>query len=169
MATKSVVSVGSLCEGIVETMETTLVMIKPDCVQKRMIGSVIGALENSGMTISNMRLTILSQEEASELYKEHKGKWHFNRNIEHITSDACVVMKVDGENAISRCREFVEDFRQAHQDVVELPRNLIHATLDPDKVYDELSAVGLDSPKKLALEKIKEDIALLKQRSGLNE
>ena len=93
-------------------METTLVMIKPDCVQKRMIGSIIGALENSGMTISEMKYTTLTKKEASDLYKEHKGKWHFDRNIKHVTSGGCS---------------------------------------DPDRVYDELSAVGFNGPKKLAV------------------
>ena len=132
-------------------METTLVMIKPDCVQRRMIGSVVGALENSGMVISDMRQTTLTKEEASSLYKEHEGKWHFDRNIKHVTSDPCVLIRIEGANAVARCREFVKAFRQAHQDVVIQPRNLIHATSDPDKVYDELSAVGFDGPKKFAV------------------
>ncbi len=132
-------------------METTLVMIKPDCVQKRMIGSIIGALENSGMTISEMKYTTLTKKEASDLYKEHKGKWHFDRNIKHVTSGGCVLIRIEGANAVTRCREFIESFRKAHQDVVIQPRNLVHATSDPDRVYDELSAVGFNGPKKLAV------------------
>ena len=123
--------------------EQTLVMIKPDGVQRKMIGSVLSAIESAGMSITQMRHKTLTTAEATELYKEHKGKWHFDRNIRHVTSGPVVVIAVVGKQAVQRCREIVENFRANHQDVIRLPHNLVHATAEINKVSDELIAVGL--------------------------
>lgn len=126
-------------------MEKTLVMIKPDCVERRMIGSVILAIETRGLQISEMIMKTLSREEACSLYAEHEGKWHFERNIRHVTSGPAVVIEVMGHDVVRRCRDIVEQFRNSHKDVIELPRNLVHATSEADKASEELSAVGLDN------------------------
>lgn len=124
-------------------MEKTLVMIKPDCVERRMIGSVVLAIETRGLHISQMHMKKLSREEACQLYAEHKGKWHFDRNIRHVTSGPVVIMEVMGHNVGRRCRDIVEQFRDSHKDVIELPKNLVHATSEAEKAEEELSAVGL--------------------------
>jgi nucleoside-diphosphate kinase len=126
-------------------MEKTLVMIKPDCVSRHMVGSVILAIESIGLEISQMHMKKLKRDEACALYAEHKGKWHFERNIRHVTSGPVVIMAVEGYKAISRCREIVESFRRHHEDIIDLPKNLVHATSEPTKVSVELSAVGLDN------------------------
>lgn len=125
-------------------MNKTLVMIKPDCVQRHMVGVVVTAIESSGLTIAKLQQKTLSKKEASNLYQEHKGKWHFSRNITHVTSGPVVVMQVEGENAVERCRTLVENFRQAHSDVIVLPRNLLHATSDSSRSEREINAVGLN-------------------------
>ncbi len=124
-------------------MERTLVLIKPDCVRRRMVGTLVTAIESTGLAIDQIQQKRLTSAEAGELYKEHKGKWHFERNIRHITSGPTVVIEVVGKHAINKCRELIENFRNNHRDVIHLPRNLVHATSDPDRAHDELSAVGL--------------------------
>jgi len=126
-------------------MEKTLVMIKPDCVERHMSGSVILAIESIGLEISQLQMKQLNRENAYSLYAEHKGKWHFERNIRHVTSGPVILMEVEGPNAISRCREIVETYRRCHKDLIELPRNLVHATTESEKAEKELLAVGLDN------------------------
>lgn len=126
-------------------MQKTLVLIKPDCVQRHMVGSIVLAIESIGLEISQLQMKTLSREEACSLYAEHKGKWHFERNIRHVTSGPAIIIEVEGNGAVCRCREIVETFRRCHKDLVELPRNLVHATSEPDRVEEELLAVGLDN------------------------
>jgi nucleoside-diphosphate kinase len=126
-------------------MEKTLVMIKPDCVERHMSGSVILAIESIGLEISQLQMKQLSRKEACSLYAEHKGKWHFERNINHVTSGPVILIEVEGPNAVPRCREIVETYRRSHKDLIELPRNLVHATTEATKADEELLAVGLDN------------------------
>ena len=122
--------------------QNTLVLIKPDGVRRRMIGQIIGAIESRGLSILYLQQKNLSTSEATSLYKEHKGKWHFSRNIKHITSGPVVVIHISGNDALARCRSVVKEIREAHKDVIKLPKNIVHATSDPEKVQDELESVG---------------------------
>jgi nucleoside-diphosphate kinase len=122
--------------------QNTLVLIKPDGVRKRMIGQIIGAIESLGLTIKYLQQKKLSTSEAELLYKEHKGKWHFSRNIKHVTSGPVVTIHVSGEEATTKCRQMVEGIREAHKDVIKLPKNIAHATSDPDNANEELESVG---------------------------
>ena len=124
-------------------MEQTLVLIKPDCVLRKMTGLVITLLESSGLSVTHLNLKWLSESEASDLYKDHVGRWYFDRNIKHVTSGPVVAIRVEGENAVRTCRDIIERFREAHKDVIKLPRNLVHATADAEKAFDELRAMGI--------------------------
>ncbi len=123
--------------------ENTLVLIKPDGVQRKLAGSVITSIESQGLSIKDLQLRTISEDEAVSLYSEHKGKWHFNRNIQHITSGPAIIIRVEGKDAINRCRQIVESFREAHKDVIKLPKNLVHATSSSKRVSEELESVGL--------------------------
>ena len=122
--------------------QNTLVLIKPDGVRRRMIGQIVGAIESRSLSILHLQQRTLSTAEAELLYLEHKGKWHFARNIKHVISGPVVVIHVCGEEALSRCRQLVESIREAHKDVIKLPKNIAHATSDLDKAENELGAVG---------------------------
>ena len=123
--------------------QNTLILIKPDGVRRCMIGQIITAIESRGLTIEHLELTKLSTKQAENLYSEHKGKWHFSRNIKHITSGPVIVIQVSGTDAVSRCRNLIESYREANKDVINLPRNLVHATSDPEKAGQELASVNL--------------------------
>ncbi len=122
--------------------QNTLVMIKPDGVRRRMIGQIIGAIESRGLSILYLQQKNLSISEATALYSEHKGKWHFTRNIKHVTSGPVVVIHVRGDDAIGRCRSIVKEIREAHKDVIKLPKNIVHSTDEPEKSCEELESVG---------------------------
>ena len=103
--------------------QNTLVLIKPDGVRRRMIGQIIGAIESRGLLILHLQQKNLCISEATSLYKEHKGKWHFVRNIKHVTSGPVVIIHVRGDDALDRCRSVVKEIREAHKDVIKLPKN----------------------------------------------
>lgn len=121
--------------------QDTLVLIKPDGIRRRMIGQIITAIESRGLAIQHLELAKLSTKQAENLYSEHKGKWHFSRNIKHITSGPVIVIKVNGTDAVRQCRSLIESYREANKDIIDLPRNLIHATDNASKTSNELAAV----------------------------
>jgi len=122
--------------------ENSLVLIKPDGVRRRMVGQVIGAIESRGLKILYLQQKTLSISEATSLYQEHIGKWHFARNIKHITSGPVVVIHVQGDDALARCRAMVKEMREANKDVIKLPKNIVHSTSSPEKTQEELESVG---------------------------
>jgi len=124
-------------------IQETLVLIKPDGIRRRMIGQIIGAIEILGLSILHLQQKKISSYEAESLYKEHKGKWHFTRNIKHVISGPVVIIHVNGEDAVVRCREMVTRIRESNQDVIKLPRNIVHATSDCKKSIQELESVGI--------------------------
>lgn len=128
-------------------MEKTLVLIKPDCLHRKMAGLVITLLESSGLNISYLCQRFLTLLEAEQLYAEHRGRWFFDRNIKHVMSGEVIIVRVEGDNAVNTCRGVIERFRAAHKDVIKLPRNLVHATSELEKASGELIAVGITEPK----------------------
>ena len=85
-------------------METTLVIIKPDAVQRGLIGEVIMRLERRGLKIIGMKLMQIDKELAERHYGIHRGKPFFEGLIQYITSAPVVVMAVAGPNAIQAVR-----------------------------------------------------------------
>ncbi len=85
-------------------MEKTLVLIKPDGVQRRIIGNIIERFEKRGLFVRAMKLMLLSREKAEEHYKIHKGKPFFNDLIEYITSGPIVAIILEGKDVISVVR-----------------------------------------------------------------
>lgn len=81
-------------------MERTLVLIKPDAVQRGLIGDITSRLENKGLRISGMKLMRISEELAGRHYGEHVGKPFFDSLVNFITSSPIVALAVDGENAV---------------------------------------------------------------------
>ena len=85
--------------------EKTLAIIKPDAVKKRVIGKIIQRIEDEGFTIIRMRMAHLSPEEAKGFYAVHKDKKFFASLTEFMSSGPVVLMVLEAEGAINRCRE----------------------------------------------------------------
>ena len=85
-------------------MERTLVLIKPDAVQRGLIGEITSRLENKGLKISGMKLMKVSEELAGRHYGEHVGKPFFDALVNFITSSPIVALAIDGDNAVSVVR-----------------------------------------------------------------
>jgi len=87
--------------------ERTLIIIKPDAVQRRLIGRIVQRFEDKGLTIAAMKLIQITPEMAEKHYAVHKGKSFYAGLLDYITSGPVVVMVVAGPRAISVCRKLM--------------------------------------------------------------
>jgi len=85
-------------------VERTLIIIKPDGLQRRLIGRIIQRFEDKGLTVAAMKLMHISRELAERHYAVHKGKPFYPRLIDYITSGPVVVMVLQGDRCIDIAR-----------------------------------------------------------------
>ena len=85
--------------------ERTLVLIKPDAVQRRLVGEILRRIEGKGLTIAAMQLTTVSDDLARRHYAEHEGKPFFASLLEFITSGPVVAAIVEGPRAVAAFRQ----------------------------------------------------------------
>lgn len=88
-------------------MERTLIILKPDCTHRRLIGRILQRFEDKGMTIAAMKLMQISKELAGKHYAPHEGKPFYPGLIEYITSGPVVVMVLAGPNVITVARKMM--------------------------------------------------------------
>jgi len=120
----------------VSNVETTFVAIKPDGVERKLIGRVIERFEQKGLTLVGMKLTKVSEHQAEQYYGEHKGKGFYPGLIEHITSGPIVAMVWRGPNAVAQCRQAIGKTNPVEAApgsirgdyAVELGRNVVHGS-----------------------------------------
>ncbi len=128
-------------------MERTLVLLKPDCVQRRLMGRIIARFEDKGLNIVGMKMLRVTPELAKRHYAEHVHKNWYPGLEAFITSAPIVAMAVEGPEAIRVVREMVGatnglkatagtirgDFSSSRQ------MNLVHASDGPDSAERELA------------------------------
>lgn len=85
-------------------MEKTLVLVKPDGVQRGLVGKIISRLENKGFRLAALKLMNVSRKLAEEHYGEHMDKPFFGNLVRFITSSPIVAMAIEGENAVQVVR-----------------------------------------------------------------
>ncbi len=88
-------------------MERTLVLLKPDAVQRRLVGRIISRFEEKGLKIVGMKLMKVTQELAERHYGEHREKPFFGELVSFITSSPIVAMVVEGPGAIDEVRKLM--------------------------------------------------------------
>jgi nucleoside-diphosphate kinase len=127
-------------------MERTLVLLKPDCVQRRLIGRVIGRFEEKGLNIVAMKLMRVTSELARRHYAEHVKKNWYPQLEEFITASPVAAMIVEGPEAVRVVRDMVGatnglkaapgtmrgDFGTSQQ------MNLVHASDGPEAATREI-------------------------------
>jgi nucleoside-diphosphate kinase len=117
-------------------MERTLVLVKPDGVQRGLIGEVISRLERRGLRMVAAKFLWVSQDLAQTHYAIHKGKPFFEALISYITSAPVMAMVWEGPNAITAVRQTMGSTRPTEADpgtvrhdfALEVGRNLTHAS-----------------------------------------
>lgn len=85
-------------------MEKSLVLIKPDAVERNIIGEIISRYEENDLKIVDLKMKKISKEFAYKHYEEHIGKGFFKELIEFITRSSLCALILEGENAIERIR-----------------------------------------------------------------
>jgi nucleoside-diphosphate kinase len=85
--------------------ERTLVLIKPDAVERHLIGEIVARIERKGLTIAALELRQVSEQLAGQHYAEHAGKSFFASLLEFITSGPVVAAIVEGPRAIAAFRQ----------------------------------------------------------------
>src|SRR5690554_821462 len=88
-------------------MEKTFVMVKPDGVQRHLVGEIISRFERKGMQLVGLKIMQVSRELAARHYAEHEGKPFYNGLINFITSGPVVAMVWQGQNAIAIARNLM--------------------------------------------------------------
>ncbi len=85
--------------------ERTLVLVKPDGVQRGLVGEVVSRIERKGLSLAALELRQVEQQVAEQHYAEHDGKPFFGSLLEFITSGPVVAMVVEGPHAITAFRQ----------------------------------------------------------------
>jgi nucleoside-diphosphate kinase len=127
--------------------ERTLVLVKPDGVQRQLAGKIIARFEERGLKIVGLRLVQVDRDLAERHYAVHKGKPFFEGLVAFITSSPLVAIALEGPNAIGMVRTMVGATKPTEAApgtirgdlAVEMGQNLIHASDGPDTAVAELA------------------------------
>jgi nucleoside-diphosphate kinase len=117
-------------------MEKSLVIIKPDGVEKKVVGEIISRIERENFNIERLKMMKISRDIALRHYSEHKNKTFFSSLIEYITSGPSVIMVISGRDAIARVRKLMgpTDSKKAEKGTirgdfgVDITTNVIHGS-----------------------------------------
>lgn len=127
-------------------METTLIILKPDCVQRGLMGRVISRLEEKGLQIVGAKLMKISQDLASKHYEAHSSKPFYNSLVSFMTSSPVLVLAVRGVGAIQISRNLMGATFGSKAEAgtirgdfgVSNSFNLIHGSDSPEAAQREL-------------------------------
>jgi nucleoside-diphosphate kinase len=128
-------------------VEQTLVLVKPDGVQRALIGEVISRLERRGLRLAAAKFMDVSQELAEAHYAIHKGKPFYDGLIRYITSAPVMAMVWEGPDAVAAVRQTMGSTRPTeaapgslrHDFALEIGRNLTHASDTKENGTKEVS------------------------------
>ena len=132
--------------------ERTLVILKPDAIQRGLIGEIIARLEKTGLRIAAMKLVQVSDSLARTHYAEHEGKPFFPGLIEVITSGPAVAMVLEGPRAIEITRKTMGNTDPAQSPPgsirgdfgLDVGRNLVHGSDGPESAAREVANFFLE-------------------------
>ena len=89
------------------SLERTLFIVKPDAVNRNLIGKIVAHIEGEGFRVAEARLARLTREECQTFYAEHQGKSFFNDLVEYMTSGPVMLMCLEREGAVAKLSEVV--------------------------------------------------------------
>jgi len=127
-------------------MERTLSIVKPDGVQKHLIGEVVKRFENHGLKVIGLKMISMDKKEAEGFYAVHRGKPFYESLTQFMSSGPAVVMVLEGEGAISKTRELMgaTDPKQAkegtlrRQFAANIEKNVVHGSDAPQTAAFEI-------------------------------
>jgi nucleoside-diphosphate kinase len=126
-------------------MEKTLSIIKPDAVERNLVGQIVSIFEKNSLTIHSIKKIVLSKKMAEDFYFVHKKKPFFNDLCTYMSSGAVVVMVLEGNDAVAKNREIMgaTNPKDAAKGTI---RNLYGISLDKNTVH------GSDSKENAKIE-----------------
>ena len=135
-------------------LEQTLILVKPDGVQRALTGEIIGRLERRGLKIVAMRMLHVSRETAEQHYAEHVGKPFFAGLVDYITSAPIVAIVFEGPQAIAAARSTIGSTKpvEATPGTIRgdygmmVGRNLIHGSDAVESAKREIGIFFPDTP-----------------------
>jgi nucleoside-diphosphate kinase len=127
-------------------MERTLIIVKPDAMQRSLAGEIISRLERRGLKLVGLKLMRIDQALANRHYGEHQGKPFFQGLVSFITSSPVVVGVLEGTNAIQAVRNTMGATNPTTAGpgtirgdlALELGRNMVHGSDSPDSAEREI-------------------------------
>ena len=126
-------------------MEKTLSIIKPDAVERNLIGQIVSIFEKNSLTIHSIKKIILSKKMAQDFYFVHKERPFFNDLCTYMSSGPVVVMVLEGDNAVVKNREIM-GATNPKDSAKGTIRNLYGISLDKNSVH------GSDSKENAKIE-----------------
>ena len=124
----------------------TFFMIKPDGVQRNLVGEIISRVEAKGFSITKIKMMTISKELAEKHYGEHKDKPFFSDLVSFITSGPVVAMQVEGENVVLQIRNLMGATNPSESTpgsirgdlATELDKNVVHGSDSDESAEREL-------------------------------
>lgn len=128
-------------------VERTLVLIKPDAVQRKLAGRILDRFEQRGLSIRAARLLTVGVDLAEQHYAEHREKPFFGELVEFITSSPTIALVLEGEGAIATVRTTMGATNPANAApgtirgdfALSMPDNLVHGSDSPESAEREIA------------------------------
>lgn len=128
-------------------MERTLIIVKPDAVQRGLIGEIVKRFEQRGLRIIGLKMMQVSEALAKKHYGEHEGKSFFEGLVQYITSAPVVVIVLEGPNAIAAARTTIGSTKPHEAAAgtirgdfgMDVGRNLVHGSDKPESGLREVA------------------------------
>jgi nucleoside-diphosphate kinase len=128
-------------------VERTLILAKPDAVERSLAGEIVARFERRGFTLRAARLLRVNRQLAERHYAEHREKPFFGELVEFITSGATLAFVLEGEGAIATARKTIGATNPADacpgslrgQFALAMPNNLVHGSDSPESAEREIA------------------------------
>jgi nucleoside-diphosphate kinase len=128
-------------------MQRTFVILKPDAVQRALVGEILGRFERKGLKIVGMKFMLASEEAAKKHYQEHAEKPFFGGLVQFITSSPLLALVLEGDEAVTVARTLIgaTDGRKAAPGTIRgdfgcsKSNNLVHGSDSPESAERELA------------------------------
>src|SRR5688572_4945832 len=127
-------------------MQRTLILLKPDCVQRRLVGAVLGRFEQKGLRLVALKLVQASRQLAEQHYAVHKGKPFYDSLLDFLTSGPTVALVLEGREAVTVARTLMgaTDGTKAPPATIRgdyalsVQNNLVHGSDSPENAALEI-------------------------------
>lgn len=128
-------------------MQQTLILLKPDCIQRRLIGVILGRFEHKGLRLAGLKMVQASRQLAEQHYAVHKGKPFYNSLLDFLTAGPTVAMVWEGREAVAVARTLmgVTDGTKAPPATIRgdfalsIQNNLVHGSDSPQNAAAEIA------------------------------